>query len=529
MATLREFLPCAGMMCMAAWATAASSALQEPCVPLSPGTFPHAAKGLTLLVSGTPVEAAVSPLASGAQAQIMLDSQFAIDVPAGAESLLFVIRAEDAQEDNFDFAVRFDAPVAVTADGAFADYWVMFPTGYEELGLWGGALAAGRYYAAIITRSATGGKLTIAATINGAFVDVTPDTRTPVLVGAGIAETTTPARRLDGQQYRMRTPADALSLLVELQTSDLGRDACFALRVGYPVGVDPDGGLVANRQIDASGGYGSVCLEGAALAQDQSVYVWVLNAAETLLSADVAIMPDGCARALEPSTSVQGLVPQVPPAAPDGTVVLADIQYVIAPRITAPPSCLYLEGSILDGGEPLSMFVREAAPVAFELRNGAPALIFDREFPLATEPGRILIKPLCLGGEPLYVAIGNRGPAVRAYELSLAAAACPYPYGLHPFRRGDANGDGRQDIADVVHMLGYLFRGLTPAPCIDAFDTDDSGKVDIADPIALLQYFFASFRPPPAPTTTCGADPTADSLTCEDCRGCIPCVSEAPR
>ncbi len=529
MATFRGILQLAGMTCMAAWATAASSALGEPCAPLSPGVFVHRTKDLTHLASGTPVEAEVGPLAPGAQAQIMLDSQFAIDVPAGAESLLFVLKARDAQEDNFDFAVRFGAPVAVTADGSFADYWVMFPTGYEELGLWGDSLAAGRWYAAVITRSPTGGKLTFEATIGGAFVDVKPDARASVFVGAGIAAATAPARRLDGQQYRLRTPADALSLLIELRTAELGRDACFALRVGYPVGIAPGGALVANRQIDAGGGYGSVCLEGATLAPDQVVYVWVINAAETLLSADVAVTPDGCTRPLDPSTSVQGLVSQVPPEAPEGTVVLADVRHVISPYSAAPTMCLYLEGLVLDGGEPLSMFVRRGAPVAFGLKNGVPALIFDAEFALAAEPERFLIKPRCLDGSDLYIAVGNRGPAVGAYELRLASSACPFPYGLHPFRRGDANVDGKQDIADVVHTLAYLFRDGTPSPCMDAMDSDDNGKVDIADPIVLLQYFFSTHRPPPAPSTTCGPDPTADSLTCEDCHGCIPCVSPAPR
>ncbi|HNR98277.1 MAG TPA: dockerin type I repeat-containing protein [Planctomycetota bacterium] len=520
------FLLFGGLTCIAAWAAAASSALGKPCAPLTPGSFRHRTKDLTRLVSGTPVAAEVGPLPLGVEAQIMLDSQFVIDVPAGAESLLFVLKAQDPREDNFDFAVRFGAPVAVTNGGASADYWVMFPTGYEELGLWGDSLAAGRWYAAIITRSPTGGKLTFEATIDGAFVDAAPNARTPVLVGAGMAATS-PARRLDGQQYRLRTPADVLNLFVDLRAAEAGRDASFALRAGQPVGLAPDGRLVASRLIDADGGYGSACLEGAALAHDQLVYVWVVNSAETLLEADIAMAPGGCAQTLEPAASAQGFVARTPPGAPPGTVVLADARYIVSPQTASPAMCLHLEGLVPDGGISLSLFVRTGAPVALGLKNGAPALIFDGEFALAARPERFLIKPRCLEDQDLYIAVGNRGPTAGAYQLRLASAQCPFPSGRHPFRRGDANVDGQLDIADAVQILAYLFHNGTAPTCMDALDSDDNGRVDVADSITLLQYFFSVRRPPPAPSTTCGPDPTADELTCDDCRGCLPCVSKA--
>jgi len=57
--------------------------------------------------------------------------------------------------------------------------------------------------------------------------------------------------------------------------------------------------------------------------------------------------------------------------------------------------------------------------------------------------------------------------------------------------RGDANADGVIDIADVVHLLNYLFSdGPEPEPSLDAGDANCDGKVDIADVVYLVNYLF---------------------------------------
>jgi hypothetical protein len=56
--------------------------------------------------------------------------------------------------------------------------------------------------------------------------------------------------------------------------------------------------------------------------------------------------------------------------------------------------------------------------------------------------------------------------------------------------RGDVNGDGEIDIADVVFLLNYLFLdGPEPTP-LEVGDADSSGEVDIADVVFLLNYLF---------------------------------------
>ncbi len=87
------------------------------------------------------------------------------------------------------------------------------------------------------------------------------------------------------------------------------------------------------------------------------------------------------------------------------------------------------------------------------------------------------------------------------------------------FRRGDANVDGKVDIADAIAMLGYLF-AQKHLQCLQAADANDDGKTQISDPIYLLGYLFAKTAPPPPPFPRCGPDPTADLLTCDSYTAC---------
>ncbi|HAK97210.1 MAG TPA: hypothetical protein DCM87_20030 [Planctomycetes bacterium] len=76
------------------------------------------------------------------------------------------------------------------------------------------------------------------------------------------------------------------------------------------------------------------------------------------------------------------------------------------------------------------------------------------------------------------------------------------------FRRGDSNGDGNVDIADVIKTLAYLFRNVE-VYCLEAMNVNGDTKVDIADAIRLLQYLFREGSAPPEPFKACGAVPGA--------------------
>jgi hypothetical protein len=80
------------------------------------------------------------------------------------------------------------------------------------------------------------------------------------------------------------------------------------------------------------------------------------------------------------------------------------------------------------------------------------------------------------------------------------------------FIRGDSNGDGATNIADAVHILGFLYWGGRAPSCGDAADADDSGAIELTDAVVILRTLFLgdwSIAPPfPAP----GGDPSPDSL-----------------
>jgi hypothetical protein len=84
-----------------------------------------------------------------------------------------------------------------------------------------------------------------------------------------------------------------------------------------------------------------------------------------------------------------------------------------------------------------------------------------------------------------------------------------------PFRRGDADGDGRIELADGIAILQAVLaaRGQ-PVACLDALDADDDGRAGIADALPPLRYLFQSGPEPAPPFATCGNDPTADTLSC---------------
>ncbi len=56
--------------------------------------------------------------------------------------------------------------------------------------------------------------------------------------------------------------------------------------------------------------------------------------------------------------------------------------------------------------------------------------------------------------------------------------------------RGDANGDGEIDIADVMYLANYLFIGGTAPDPMWAGDANCDGEVDVADVMYLINYLF---------------------------------------
>jgi hypothetical protein len=88
------------------------------------------------------------------------------------------------------------------------------------------------------------------------------------------------------------------------------------------------------------------------------------------------------------------------------------------------------------------------------------------------------------------------------------------------FLRGDANQDGGVNLADAVFILRFLFAGSQPPSCSKTADADDNGSLGATDAIRILAHLFLAMPAPPPPFPSCGADPSADDLSCEQFAPC---------
>ncbi len=118
------------------------------------------------------------------------------------------------------------------------------------------------------------------------------------------------------------------------------------------------------------------------------------------------------------------------------------------------------------------------------------------------------------------VVMGSKStPETAAFQLDfikIAAGAHPptpaVPQGIGVYT-GDSNNDTKVDIADAIHLLGYLFGGgAKPAPvCAKAADANNDNKLDIADAINVLGYLFSNtaMKAPDGSLITAGINPAA--------------------
>ena len=93
------------------------------------------------------------------------------------------------------------------------------------------------------------------------------------------------------------------------------------------------------------------------------------------------------------------------------------------------------------------------------------------------------------------VYVTGKSEQSRTYPYNEDYATVKY---FQSFIRGDANGDGKKTISDVVYLVNYLFKGgHPPIIFIQAGDTNCDDKVQVSDVVYLINYLFKG-GPPPA-------------------------------
>ena len=149
---------------------------------------------------------------------------------------------------------------------------------------------------------------------------------------------------------------------------------------------------------------------------------------------------------------------------------------------------------------------------------------------VAASSGLRNLEELSLRSNPLdCFAYCSVIPAIKEKNRWISILYDPRPddCGCEFFRRGDANADGKVDVADIVGSIDDLFPGFLLIPpaddraiCSDAADANDDGVRDVSDVVYLANFLFAGGPVPPAPFSECAFDPTDDDLTCLSFEGC---------
>jgi Zn-dependent M28 family amino/carboxypeptidase len=134
------------------------------------------------------------------------------------------------------------------------------------------------------------------------------------------------------------------------------------------------------------------------------------------------------------------------------------------------------------------------SPTIFTERVGGDhAAFWDYGFPAV-----MVIEDCGADFNPYYHTTGDRVSAFdTSYYVAFTKAAVAGIATLAgSFMLGDANGDALIDLADVVYLLNFLFKGgFAPHP-LQAGDANSDGTVQLGDAIYLLNYLFKGGPPP---------------------------------
>jgi hypothetical protein len=114
------------------------------------------------------------------------------------------------------------------------------------------------------------------------------------------------------------------------------------------------------------------------------------------------------------------------------------------------------------------------------------------DYPVSLTPGYCYdFDSLNIPDEFLSVSRPWNGVSQIFTEVEYAVHISPWDY------RGDVNGDGKLNAADVVYLINYLYiSGPPPVPSVSEGDVNCNGIVNAADVVYLINYLFIQGPPP---------------------------------
>jgi hypothetical protein len=95
--------------------------------------------------------------------------------------------------------------------------------------------------------------------------------------------------------------------------------------------------------------------------------------------------------------------------------------------------------------------------------------------------------------------VGSYYWKVKAHDTWDAVTWSEETWNLCLFSHGDANGDWLINIADVVRLINFLFRGEPPPTVFAAGDANCDGYVTVGDIVYLINYLYRGGPPPCEP------------------------------
>ncbi len=93
---------------------------------------------------------------------------------------------------------------------------------------------------------------------------------------------------------------------------------------------------------------------------------------------------------------------------------------------------------------------------------------------------------------------GNEAPE-RTYSVPQPGQPDTCTYSVTENLQGDANGDGKKTVSDVVFLINYLFKGGPEPDPKELGDANCDGKVTVSDVIYMINYLFKGGNPPCIP------------------------------